>query len=177
MQRIVVAIAVMAFIGFGVMFGVGASGAKIFPCERQVAADGSFTYGFGSKKAVGWKDTTCRLGAFRVKYKGSAYAMMFGLFLIGPLLIGLLLGGGASKKDPKTNAVTLNLAVLGLAGAIYPLIQVGMKGRGADMEIMMAILGGAFFFSMLAALISRGGQKLALGGPIVGIGMMVLSMM
>lgn len=177
MQRIVVAIAVMAFIGFGVLFGVGASGARIFPCERQVAADGSFTYGFGSKEAVGWKETTCRMAEFRVKYSGSAYAMMFGMFLIGPLLIGLLLGGSAAKKEPKTNAVTLNLAVLGFAGAIYPLIQVLMKGRRADMEIMMAILAGAFFVSMLAALISRGGQKLALGGPIVGIGMMVLSML
>lgn len=177
MQRIVVTITVMAFVGFGVLFGVGMSGARIFPCERPVAADGSFTYGFGSKKAVGTKESTCRMGAYRATYKGSAYAMMFGMFLVGPMLIGLLLGGSAAKKDPKPGTVPLNLATLAIAGAIYAIVQVGMKGRRADMEIMLAVVGGAFFFSMLSALLSRGGQKLAMGGSLIGIGMIVLSML
>jgi hypothetical protein len=177
MQRLVITLCLGAALAMLAFVAVGMSGARIFPCERGYTADGKVHYGFSSKPVAEWKETECRLGTYRAKYTGAAYGMMAGMFLVGPLLLGLIVGGPMSRKDPNPTKVTQTMASLGLAAGVYALVQVGMRGRGADMEILLAVMGGAVFLSMLSALISRGGQKLALGGVIATAATLALSML
>lgn len=177
MQRLVITLCLGAALAMIAFVAVGMSGARIFPCERGYTADGKLHYGFSRKPVAEWKQTECRLGSYKAKYSSTAYGMMAGMFLAGPLLLGLMIAAPLGRKEPRTSKATQTMASLGLMGGVYALVQIGMRGRGADMEILLAVMGGAVFLSMLSALISRGGQKLALGGPIAVAGTLALSML
>lgn len=175
MQRFVVTLAVGGALAFVIFFAIGMSGARIFPCERAVTADGSFYYGYGRKPMTGYKATECRLGTRNAKYSGAAYGMMAGMFGVFPLLIGFIFGTRARRKEPRVNTASKVMASLSIGGGVYALVQVGMRGRGADMEIMLGVLGGACLLGLISAIISRGGQKTAIGGVILTVATLVLS--
>lgn len=175
MQRFVVTLAVGGALAFVTFFAIGMSGARIFPCERAVTADGSFHHSFSRQPATGFKATQCRIGSRGAKYTTASYGMMAGIFGVFPLLIGFMFGTRARRKEPRLNTFSKVTASLSIAGGIYALVQVGMRGGRADMEIMLGVLGGACLLGLISAIVSRGGQKTAIGGVILTAATLVLS--
>ncbi len=163
MRRLVLLFTMAGLISCLIFVVVGATGLRIFPCEAGYTESGDVHDGEGPPHEL--RVVSCQVASRFGTYTGTAAAMMVGLFGVLPCLLALWPAIRLARSDKSSNAASRVLGIISVAGGAIGLVSALMAPNSFSETSALPLLL-AMIVGVIAAILSRGAERMAVGGVL-----------